>query len=163
MILSHIVATSENRVIGKSGELPWHIPEDLKFFKEKTNGHILIMGRKTFESIKKPLPNRFHIVITRNSNYQYDHPMVSVVSSLKDAYAQSDKLTDKYGKEIFIVGGGEIYKQSLPDIHRIYLTLIHEKITGDTFYPDIDFSNYTQMRSDRSEFPVPHTYKTFHL
>ena len=162
MIISHIAAMAENRVIGANNSLPWHIPDDLKFFKEKTNGHILIMGRKTFESIKAPLPSRFHIVVTRKKDIHFsDHPLVSAVSSLEQAYQTAKTLTSQYGEEVFIAGGGEIYTQSLSHAQRLYLTIIHKKIDGDTFYPNVDWTQYSETRCDFVEHPIAHTYKTF--
>ncbi len=115
MILSAIAAMARNRVIGIDNKLPWHIPEDLKFFREKTKSRVLIMGRKTFESLPGLLPGRFHIVVTRNDSYKYENPMVQVVPSLKIALELAHMLTAKYkqrfGDEVFVVGGGEIYKE----------------------------------------------------
>lgn len=135
--LSAIVACSKNRVIGRENKLPWHIPEDLKFFRDKTAGHIMIMGRKTFESLPKPLPKRFHIVITRQKDYSVDHPMVRVVPSLEAAIDLAKTMTSDYPTEIFVVGGGEIYKQSLPVLDRVYLTSIDAQIEGDAYFPEL--------------------------
>ncbi|AGH96252.1 dihydrofolate reductase [Pseudobdellovibrio exovorus] len=135
MILSHIVAVSENEVIGKDNTLLWHISEDLAYFKKRTTGKILIMGRKTYESFKKPLPQRFHIVISRSFK-ESDIPNVKFVTSLSEAYAYAEKLTltEEWPEEVMIIGGGEIYKQSLPDVDFIYITRIPGVYEGDTFY-----------------------------
>lgn len=135
MILSHIVAVSENGVIGKDNKLLWHFPEDLMYFKRRTIGKVLIMGRKTFDSLGKPLPKRFHIVVTRHPKNSGDE-LVQYVSSLTEAYALADKLTisGKWPDEVMIVGGGEIYRESLPETNFIYLTRIPGKFEGDTTY-----------------------------
>ena len=135
MILSQIVAVSENGVIGKNNSLLWHFPEDLKYFKRRTIGKIMLMGRKTFDSIGKPLPRRFHIVISRQSHAANDDS-VQYVSTLKEAYTVAEKLVSaqKWPEEVLIVGGGEIYKESLVDTQFIYLTRIPGKYDGDTFY-----------------------------
>lgn len=135
MILSHIVAVSENGVIGKDNKLLWHFPEDLNFFKKRTTGKIMIMGRKTYDSLGKPLPKRFHIVVTR-SVIDSDHDQVKYVSSLKEAYALAERmsLSGAWPEEIMVVGGGQIYKESLPDTDYVYLTRIPGQFDGDTYY-----------------------------
>ena len=153
MILSHIVAVSENGVIGKDNKLLWHFPEDLNYFKKRTSGKVLIMGRKTFDSLGKPLPQRFHIVVTRNSKPS-EHEMVQYVSSLQEAYALADKLTisGKWPNEVMIVGGGEIYRESFSETNFIYLTRIPGKYEGDTTYDiqlprefGLAFSQFSEM------------------
>ncbi len=135
MILSHIVAVSENGVIGKDNKLLWHFPEDLTYFKKRTTGKIMIMGRKTYDSLGKPLPKRFHIVISRKAQTSTDN-QVQYVSSLIEAYTVAEKLisTDVWPEEVMIVGGGEIYKESLPDTNFIYITRIPGTYEGDTLY-----------------------------
>lgn len=135
MILSQILAVSENGVLGKDNKLLWHFPEDLTYFKKRTLGKILIMGRKTYDSLGKPLPKRFHIVISR-AHHSSTHELVQYVSSLKEAYALAEKLTlsGKWPEEVMIVGGGEIYKESLVDTDFIYITRIPGQFDGDTFY-----------------------------
>lgn len=135
MILSHIVAVSENEVIGKDNALLWSIPEDMAYFKKRTTGKIIIMGRKTFDSLKKPLPNRFHIVISkRNIDSTFEN--VKYVNSLRDAYTLAEKLTlhGKWPEEVMIIGGGQIYKESLKDVDFLYITRIPGHYEGDTFY-----------------------------
>lgn len=159
MILSHIVAAAKNGVIGVNNTLPWHIPEDLKFFREKTKGKALIMGRKTFESVGHPLPHRLNVVITRQTDYRPDG--AHVVRSLDEAieYCQSQK--HKYGDEIFIIGGGEIFKDSMGRVDLIYLTRIHKDYPGDIFYPDVDPLKFEEIeRRDRDE-PVPFSFLTY--
>ncbi len=130
-MLSAIVAIGNNSVIGKGNKLIWHIPEDLKRFKEITLGHNLIMGRKTFQSLPGILPKRKHIVITRDKDFKVEDPRVLVVHSL-------DSLKEYvYSKEEnFVVGGGEIYKFLLPYTEKLYITRVHEDFHGDTFFPD---------------------------
>ncbi len=130
-MISHIVACSENNVIGVNGELPWHLSEDLKRFKRLTSNHVIIMGRKTHESIGKPLPNRVNVIITRQLNY--DAKGCLVAASLEDALKVSEVNDD----EIFIIGGGEIYKQSIDIVDTIYMTRVYGEIKGDAYYPDI--------------------------
>lgn len=130
-ICSHIVAASTNNVIGVRNKLPWNIPEDLKFFKDKTQGHTVIMGRKTFESLGKPLPQRINIVVSRSQNFDG----VVMVSTVDEAIIRAQK--EKGPDEIFIIGGGEIYRQSLNKVQKIYLTRIHKDYEGDAFYPEV--------------------------
>lgn len=131
--LSAIVAMAENRVIGKNNQLPWHLPADLKHFKAITTGNPILMGRKTYESIGKPLPNRTNIIITRDTNFTA--PGCFVVNSIEKAITLA---SEQGSKEIFIIGGAEVYRQLLPHIERIYLTLVHSNIDGDTYFPELD-------------------------
>jgi dihydrofolate reductase len=133
---SHIVAVSLNGVIGKDNELPWHLPLDLNFFKEKTAHSIIIMGRKTFESIGRLLPHRFHIVISNKAKESFlSHERLRVVSSLEDAVELANELSKEWKKEVFIIGGAGVFASSLPLIDKIYLTRVYQTIEGDTFYP----------------------------
>ena len=141
-MISLIVAASINNAIGKENQLLWHLPNDLKFFKNTTWGGVVIMGRKTFESVNKPLPGRTNIVITKQPDWNAEN--VVVASSLEDAL---EKATALNFKEIFIIGGGEIYKQSIEIANRIYLTKVHTEIDGDTFFPDLN--NDWKMISNR--------------
>jgi len=129
MIVSIVVAISENHAIGKNNQLLWHLPKDLKHFKEITSGGTVIMGRKTYDSVGKPLPNRRNIIITRQ---QIEIAGCEVVNSLQAAL---DLCRDH--KEVFIVGGAEIYKQAMPLTDRIYLTIVHENFEADTYFPEI--------------------------
>ena len=137
MIISAIVARAENRVIGKDNDLPWHLPEDLKWFKEKTMNHYVIMGRKSFESLPNPLPKRVNIVITRDRSYF--HSGVVVVHSIDQALAYAHKQNQD---EVFILGGGKIYTQTMDLWHKLYLTEVHATPDGDTTFPEIDFDRY---------------------
>jgi len=143
MILSIIAAVSENDVIGKDNKLIWHLPVDLRFFKEKTLGHHVIMGRKTFESVGRPLPNRVNIVISRSEGFTADGCLV--VHSLKDAI---ENVVDD--SEAFICGGAEIYKQALQIADMMYLTRVHHKFEGDTFFPEFDSKVW--LENERKRF-----------
>lgn len=138
-MLSLIVAAASNNAIGKNNALLWHLPNDLKFFKNTTWGMVVIMGRKTFESVNKPLPGRINIVITGQEGWNADGVLVAV--NLDDALEQA-RLTNC--KEIFIIGGGEIYRQSMLMADKIYLTRVHEVIEGDVYFPEIDPALWNQ-------------------
>lgn len=151
-MISLIVAKSENNVIGKNGELPWYIPEDLQHFKKLTQGNTVIMGRKTYQSIGKSLPNRTNIVITRDRKFNCKDCIV--VNTIKEAIRKSDR-----DKEIFIIGGGEIYKKSIIFADKIYLTQIHQTIDGDTYFPEIDISIWEEIERENNEGYSFLTYK----
>lgn len=139
-MINLIVATSKNGVIGNDNSLIWHLPADLKHFKNLTTGKTIIMGRKTYESIGKALPNRRNIVITRQDDYDPDD--CEVVSSLEEALLLC-------GENCFIIGGGEIYKQSIDIADKIYLTLIDENFEGDTYFPKITSEWFISSKIDR--------------
>ena len=141
--LTLIVAVSENQVIGKDNDLIWDLSIDLQRFKSLTSGHHMIMGRKTFESFPKPLPNRTHIVITRQANYAVPEGVV-VVNSIEKAIAavQNDE-------QPYIIGGGEIYKQALPYASIIELTRVHGNFEGDTYFPEIDLNQWKEIKRER--------------
>lgn len=130
-IISIIAAIAENRAIGKDNKLLWHIPEDLKRFKKKTLGHPVVMGRTTFESIGKPLPDRINIIVTRDLNYRMEGCIIchSIEEALKTA-EEKDK------QEIFIIGGGQIYRQGIKYADKLYLTIVKGNFEADTFFPD---------------------------
>jgi dihydrofolate reductase len=144
MIVSIIVAVAENNVIGLKNQLIWHISEDLKRFKALTTGHCVVMGRKTFESIGKPLPNRTNIVVSRNRELIIEGCIV--VSSLDEAIAVCEK-----DEEIFIIGGGELYRQALPMASKLYLTIVHKNFEGDTFFPEIDFNQWCEVYREKGK------------
>lgn len=167
MILSHIVAVAENDVIGVGNKLPWDIPEDMRFFREKTKGKALIMGRKTFESVGHPLPKRLNVVVTRQRDYTPPNPTkdsgteVVVCHDLNSAIEYCRGQVSKYGEEIFIIGGGEIFKESLPIVDIIYLTRIHKPFKGEVVYPKLNPRTFALVESrDRTE-PVPFTFETY--
>ena len=147
MKISLIAAVAENGVIGRNNpngepELPWHLPDDFAFFKRKTSHHPIIMGRKSLDSLGKPLPNRTNIVITRNTNFKADG--VTVVHTLDDAIIeaqQAERATD----EIFIIGGAEIYKMALPMATTLHLTEIHRAYEGDAYFPTFDKREWQEV------------------
>jgi dihydrofolate reductase len=159
MTISMIAAMGQNRVIGRDGNLPWHLPDDFKFFKRKTQGCPVIMGRKTFDSMGKPLPGRRNIVITRNPDLKI--PGAEVVHSLENAL----QLVEPSEGETFIIGGSEIYRQGLEVADRIYLTLVHEAFEGDTFFPEFDESAWAVVHREDHEAddrnPHPFTFVTY--
>lgn len=130
-IISIIVAHSKNMAIGKKNKIPWHIPDDLKRFKLFTTGHAVIMGRKTFQSLGQPLPNRTNIVIS----HDFKHGGAIVVPSLEEAIKKAKEIEEE---EIFIIGGGKVYAEALPLIDRLYVTTIDQKVDGDAFFPEYD-------------------------
>jgi dihydrofolate reductase len=148
LILNQIVAVAANLAIGKDNDLLWHYSEDLKFFKETTSNKIIIMGRKTFDSLLKPkgkpLPNRFHIVISRIES-KSDFENVRFVKTIEEAYSTADMLIklQGYAEDIFVIGGAEIYKQTMPDCQKLYVTRVNKPFDGDVFYSpafQIDFT-----------------------
>ena len=161
MILSHIVAASANDVIGTNNGLPWKIPEDTKFFRDKTKGKALIMGRKTFASVGHPLPHRLNVVVTRQKDFKVSSPDVVIQPDLKSAIEYCRKQVAKYGEEIFIIGGGEIYKESMPLVDVIYLTRVHQEFSGDVKYPKIDPSQFELIEQRDRQEPVPFSFLTY--
>jgi len=146
MILSLVVALGGNRVIGKEGGLPWHIPGDLKLFKKTTMGKPIIMGRKTWQSLGRPLPGRTNIVITRNQAFSAEGAVV--VGSLDQALSVGGECASE---EIMVIGGAEIYAQALPKADRLYLTEVALTPDGDAFFPDFDKALWHE--TSRQEFP----------
>lgn len=150
---SIIVAMSENNVIGLNNSLPWHLSDDLKRFKEITTGHQIVMGRKTYESIGRPLPNRDNFVLTRNAKLQIDG--INVIKSLNDI-PSSDKKT-------FIIGGGEIYTQLINSCDELLVTKIHCEIDGDAYFPIIDLSVWSLINQSEkfTENDLEYSYLTY--
>ncbi len=145
-----IVAISKNRVIGDSNKLIWHLPSDLKRFKEITTGHPIVMGRKTYQSIGRPLPNRRNIIVTRDEEFEVEG--CEVVNSIEEALLLTNS-------DCFIIGGGEIYKQSLNLAEQIYMTQIDEEFEGDTTFPELDRSWYVSKKEDfLSDEKNPYNY-----
>ncbi len=144
MIISFVVAIAENNAIGKDNGLLWHLPTDLKHFKQITNGHTIIMGRKTFDSMGKPLPNRRNIVITRNADLKIEG--AEVTTSLDDALALC-----KTEEEVFIIGGAEIYKEALDKTDRIYLTTVHQRFEGDAYFPELDRNKWVETAREEHQ------------
>ena len=141
MPISIIVAASQNNVIGKDNQLIWRLSADLKRFKALTTGHYIIMGRKTFDSIGKPLPDRTSIIITRQADYKAEGCIV--VNSLEEALAKVPA-----DQEAFIIGGGTIYKEAIDKADKLYLTLVHGKFKGDTFFPKVDSKVWTSLKRE---------------
>jgi dihydrofolate reductase len=151
--LSIIVAVAQNQVIGHNNQLIWHLPEDLKMFKRLTTGHPIIMGRKTFESIGKPLPNRTSIIITTNTDFSVEGCIT--VHSLAEAIAEAKKIEHT---EAFIIGGAEIYRLALPFADKIYLTEVHHCFEGDTFFPEINHDYWTEISRIDHKIDEKHQY-----
>jgi len=152
-VLSAIVAMSENRTIGKDNKLPWHLPADLKHFKEITTGHYIVMGRKTFESIGKSLPNRTNVVLSRDS--QFIAPGCHVVNTIETAIDMARK--DQQA-EIFIIGGAEIYRQLLPKINRLYLTVVHAEVEGDAWFPELSPNEWREVSREQHQADEKNAY-----
>ncbi len=142
MLLSLLVAADENNVIGKDNKLPWHLPNDLKYFKNLTWGMPILMGRKTFDSIGKALPGRKSIVITRNKDWAHEN--VEVVLSIEEAIssAKADDIN-----EIFVIGGAEIFSSSFDKADRIYLTRIHHQFDGDVYFPELHVDDWALVQN----------------
>ncbi|MDX1479021.1 MAG: dihydrofolate reductase [Saprospiraceae bacterium] len=143
MLISAIAAMSRNRVIGKDNQIPWYLPGDLKFFKQTTTGHHIIMGRKNYQSIGKPLPKRTNVVVTRNPFFISSGCVIvhSIEEGIQQAFENGDT-------EAFIIGGGEIYAQALPLLDRMYLTVLDADIDGDVFFPEYDPAEWQVTSSE---------------
>ena len=152
--LSLIVAASENDVIGRDGDLPWHLPKDLRRFKRLTTGHPIIMGRKTHESIGRPLPNRRSIVLSRDPEYRADG--VEVAPSLDKALALAK--SGEPADEIFVIGGYEVFRRAMPRADRLYLTRVHAEVDGDVLFPDFDPERWTLVEDVRHESDAKHAH-----
>ncbi len=155
MIKSIIVAKAANNVIGNNNDLIWHMPHDMKHFRSTTMGHYIIMGRKTFEATKKPLPGRTSIVVTRNKDYKAEGCII--VNNIQDAF---DLGKENQQEEVFILGGGEIYKMSMDMADKIYLTEIKETFEGDTYFPEIDYGKWKETKREqyKADDKNPHDY-----
>ena len=158
MKISLIVAVSRNGVIGIDNQLPWHLPEDLKYFKSVTMGKPIIMGRKTFDSIGRPLPGRTNIVITRDSSWQAEGVEVAqtlaqamVLARLACAQADAD--------EAMVIGGEQIYRMTLPAADRLYLTEVQAEVEGDAFFPEIAADEWQQVSEQVPEMTDTHPYR----
>jgi dihydrofolate reductase len=158
MIISLIAAIAENYVIGKNNRLIWRMPADMKYFKDKTTGHCVVTGRKNYESIPekfRPLPDRKNMVVTRQKNYSA--PGATVVASIDEAVDMAAQLGEQ---ELFIIGGGEIYTQTILIAHKLYVTHIHQSFDGDAFFPEIDKNtwNLHQQVNCGADEKNPHSY-----
>lgn len=159
-MLSHIVAASENNVIGVRNGLPWKLSNDFKYFKNKTWAMPVIMGRRTFESMNKALPGRINIVLTKKTDW---HPEdIFIVNNLEDAFRQA---RNTEAKEIFVIGGGKIFEQTVDLISRIYLTRVHTTVEGDTFYPEISLDKWKLISEESfsadEKNNFPHTFEVW--
>jgi dihydrofolate reductase len=152
-MISLIVAASTNNAIGKNGQLLWHLPTDLKFFKDTTWGMPVIMGRKTFEAVNKPLPGRINIVITSQEEWKAEG--VTIVDSLEKAISKGEATNCK---ELFIIGGGEIYKQAIQGADKIYMTRVHATLEGDTFFPVINEKEWMLEKNIDFDKDEKHAY-----
>lgn len=154
MTLTAIVAMTSERIIGREGDLPWHLPEDLKFFKRQTSGHPIVMGRKTFDSIGRPLPKRQNIVITRNRDWRHDG--VDTIHHPDDLSA-----LDLLDPLAFIIGGAEIYRLFLPQLDELLITHVHEAHPGDTMFPEYeDLFPESEILSKNNDFTIKRHFKT---
>lgn len=154
MEIISIVAIGKNHVIGKNNQMLWHLPNDFKFFKTETTGHFIIMGRKTFESFPKPLPNRKHIVITQQKNYKAPEGVV-VVDSLEKAidFAKQHKQ-----ERVFIIGGGQIYALAQDIVTHLYITYVDFEMEGDAYFPIFDKKAFTSELIQKQEVDDKHAY-----
>ncbi|HDR8179172.1 dihydrofolate reductase [Bacillus cereus] len=141
MIISAMVAVGENNIIGKNNDIPWRLPNDWAYLRRITMGHSIILGRKNYESIGKPLDGRKNIILTKNKNYKAEGCHI--------AYSIEDALSKCEGEEIFILGGEEIYQQFLPYTQKLYITKIHARFEGDRYFPEIDFSLWKEIYTEK--------------
>lgn len=152
-MIALIAAVAENRVIGKDGRMPWDIPEDLEHFKRLTMGNAVIMGRKTYEEIGRPLPGRRNIILSKTR--KFDGENCVTVSSPEEAIREAGN------RDIFVIGGEEVFRMFLPLAEVLYLTEIEREYEGDTFFPSFSLSEFERSAERRSETPVPHRYVTY--
>lgn len=156
-LIAAVVAMAEDNVIGSSNDLPWYLPADLKHFKKVTDGHVVLMGRKTFESIVnrlgKPLPNRTNVVITRQTDFSYEG--VEVFHNLESALAAYE------AEDVYVIGGAQIFKQALPFTNRLYLTQVKAQIAGDTYFPVLDSDEWIEVskESHQADERNPYDYE----
>jgi dihydrofolate reductase len=146
-----VAAVAENGVIGIADALPWHLPTDMRHFRELTTGHTIVMGRRTFETLPRPLPNRRNVVVTRDRAYQARGALV--VYDLDEAISLAPN-----DDEVFVVGGGEIYKQAMPRADRLYLTVVHADLEGDTFFPKFTEADWILKEDIHNEADESHSY-----
>ena len=146
LYVNHIVAMAENRIIGREGGMPWHIAEDFKFFKRTTMNCPVVMGRKTWESIGRPLPGRQMIVVSRQTIKDLPKE-VFAAKSVDEAFELCIANKNSWGSNIFVIGGGELYRQTLDVCDKIYLTLVHKVVEGDTSYPEFSSESFKEVSS----------------
>ncbi len=166
MSIALIVAVAKNGVIGRDNQLPWRLPKDLQYFKKTTMGKVLLMGRKTFESIGSPLPGRISIVLTRDPHWRYQgegNEKVHCVSALQEALALAQSLSVESGQEeVMVIGGAEIYREALPYAERLYFTEVNAKVEGDAYFPDwqrTDWQeNFREYWESDARNPYPYSF-----
>ncbi len=156
-MFSFIIAVGENNEMGLNNHLPWHLPSEIGYFRKVTEYHTIIMGRKTFESLPKVLPNRRHIVLTKDKNYSYDHRDVIIANSLEEVFNIVNK-----DEENIIIGGAEIFRLFLPHTSRIYLTIVHRSFKADVYFFELDKNEWIETKKweailDKKTI-IPHTY-----
>ncbi len=160
MIVSAIVAATENGVIGKGNEIPWYLSGDFKYFKRTTMGHHIIMGRHTYISIGRPLPKRTNIIITRNPYYVVSNCLIA--HSIQEALELAH---DNGEEEAFFIGGGSVYEKSMPYLDKIYLTVVHTELEGDTFFPKLSEEEWNEVSAERhtadEKNDFDYTFKVF--
>jgi len=157
MKLALIAAMAQNRVVGIDNKLPWHLPEDLKYFKRITTGKAVIMGRKTYESIGRPLPNRTNIVITRSADFTASG--IEVVNSLDAAIELAENVSlINAVDEIMVIGGAQIYEAALPQADRLYLTHVHANVEGDAYFPEVDMTGWKELGREDYESSETNPY-----
>jgi len=159
-VLAVIAAVGKNNALGKDNRMPWHLPDDLKRFRKITSGHTIIMGRKTFESLPKPLPNRRHIILTRDREYRAPQPDIEIVHSIPELFAVLDPRAKN-----FVIGGGEIYRQLLPYSDLLYLTVIDAEFDADTYFPQFDSCEWELVDQEQgvvnASNPWPHRFEIY--
>ncbi len=158
MTVTILAAIARNGVIGVDGGLPWHLPDELRLFKEATLGHVLVMGRRTYESVGRPLPGRTTVVVTRQPDWQVDSEQVVRAGSVPDALEAAALLDD----EVFVVGGAQIYADALPLADRLALTFVDAEPKGDTVFPDVDWSQWREIGRRPGEGWTHVTYERVH-
>ncbi len=156
-MISLLLAMDRNNLIGRNNDLPWHLPKDLRFFKEKTLGNRIIMGRKTFESIGFPLPKRENIVITSDSELEKEVTCISSVDTIKEWNKMNPE------KEYFVIGGGRLFEQVLPFADRMYITLIDEAFQGDTYFPEISYEDWGETSKVKGEKDESNPYDYYFI
>ena len=159
--ISAIVAVSENGVIGKNNKLPWNLPDDMKFFREKTKGKSVLMGRKTFESVGRPLPGRNNIILSskKDLRIQVPHSTLKGSTSLTVCHNLEEGLSEVERDELFVIGGSEVYKQTMDIISTLYLTRVHKFVTdGDTFFPDYFLKDWCLVWEEPHQADEKHNY-----
>ncbi|MDQ0245514.1 dihydrofolate reductase [Bacillus fengqiuensis] len=156
-MISFLVAMDQNRVIGKDNKLPWHLPADLKYFKELTMGHPIVMGRKTYESIGRPLPGRENIVITRDKDYTAEG--CTVIHSISEV----KELEEKRNDELFVIGGAEIFEQTFSIADRLYITMIEAVFEGDTYFPDFNEDEWVVVSKEKGVKDERNVYEHYFL